>query len=171
MSYPIYLKPSHSRPNARRETRTPCFAKPEHASHQQLIILNDRRIAMAWVCNCCPNSSCWNCANIFDDLADAIEHIRKYHGINILGVQELSGVRIRTDINGFVSIAGQPLRIIEVLIRPEPCCSTWRIVMTTTSFMRTKLVWIPTTFLTVLPVDEGHSSSTALLLKLIWSVS
>ena len=83
MSYPIYLKPSHSRPNARRETRTPCFAKPEHASHQQLIILNDRRIAMAWVCNCCPNSSCWNCANIFDDLADAIEHIRKYHGINI----------------------------------------------------------------------------------------
>jgi hypothetical protein len=40
---------------------------------------------MMWICQLCPNSRCKYCANNFDDLGDAIEHIRKAHGINKIG--------------------------------------------------------------------------------------
>jgi hypothetical protein len=41
---------------------------------------------MVWVCQLCPNCRwCNNCANEFDDLGDAIEHIRKVHVFNKIG--------------------------------------------------------------------------------------
>ena len=34
---------------------------------------------MAWVCTACPYSTCSWCCNEFDDLDEAIEHLRKCH--------------------------------------------------------------------------------------------
>jgi hypothetical protein len=64
------------------------------AIHKNLITLcinsslvDDQRIAMVWVCQLCPAGCRWcsDRANEFDDLGDAIEHIRKHHDIHSIG--------------------------------------------------------------------------------------